>query len=422
MKKFSIPYGHTKQVVSIPENEVRGVLRATTPVANRSGEEIVRDALQNPIESEPLCKLAEGAEKVLIITSDHTRPVPSSITLPQMLAEVRKGSPNAEIKILVATGVHRETTKEELYSKFTKELVDRETFLVHDAFAEGMSEKGILDSGCCFSVNPLVDWADLVISDGFIEPHFFAGFSGGRKSILPGISSAKSIMSNHCSKLIAADKARTGILDGNPIHADMTTAALRAGLKFILNVVLDDDKNIVAAFAGDTVKAHRAGCDYSRDMFRVGAIPASVVVTSNGGAPLDQNIYQTVKSMTAAESCVHPGGFILCVSECADGHGGEQYVRWFSESNGAQDVLDKISKIDAPDTIGDQWQAQILARVMVHANVALICDEKNKDTVESMGMLWFRDVNDALTYAKEKLGDRYDGVTVIPNGISVIPM
>lgn len=419
MKMISIPYGKTALQLRCGEEELKGIVSCgRVEHTGQTPEEIVQAALEAPIGSQRLDVLAEKAGHVLLITSDHTRPVPSHITIPAMLAQLRRGNPDVQVKILVATGVHRQTTREELSAKLGPAVADREEILVHDAFAE-MTEKGILPSGCPFSVNPLVDWADLVISDGFIEPHFFAGFSGGRKSILPGIASSVSIKCNHCARLIASEKARTGILEGNPIHEDMVAAAGMAGLRFILNVVLDDDKQIVRAFAGDTVQAHEAACAYSRQVFTQKCVKASVVVTSNGGYPLDQNIYQTVKSMTAAESCVREGGMIVCCSECIDGHGGEAFVRWFSESNGAEDVLAKIEGIGDRDTIADQWQAQILARVMKKATVAMVTHEKNRETVVSMGMLWFPDLDAALDYARANVKN-YDGITAIPNGVSVI--
>ncbi|MBC8536561.1 nickel-dependent lactate racemase [Feifania hominis] len=420
MKTFAIPYAAASLPFSCEESELRGVVRCDPPQADGDGRSLVAQALANPVGCERLRELARGAQRVLVITSDHTRPVPSHITLPPMLDEIRAGNPAAEIKILVATGVHRGTTRRELTEKFTQELVDREEFLVHDAAAPGMLPLGTLPSGCKLSVNPLVGWADLIVADGFIEPHFFAGFSGGRKSILPGIASAKSVMTNHCSALIGSARARTGILEGNPIHEDMCAAARLAGLRFVVNVLLDDDKHIVAAFAGDAAAAHEAGCRRARELYSCRAACASVVVTSNGGYPLDQNVYQTVKSMTAAESCVNEGGVILCAAACEDGSGGEEFVRWFSQSNGPRDVLDKIERIGADDTIADQWQAQILARVMTRASVALICEPKNREMVESMGLKWFADLDSAFAWAKNSLGERYDGVTVIPNGISVI--
>lgn len=176
-----------------------------------------------------------------------------------------------KVIILVATGMHRQTTRRELEEKFTPEVAAGEDIRIHDAFAPDLSVKGTLPSGAPLSVNPLVDWADLIAADGFIEPHFFAGFSGGRKSILPGIASADSIRANHCAALIRSPLARTGILEGNPIHRDMEAAACLAGLRFILNVVLDDSKRIVHAVAGGAIEAHRSGCAYCRRAFPSGA-------------------------------------------------------------------------------------------------------------------------------------------------------
>lgn len=420
MKTIPIPYGRTTLQLHCEEQELKGIVACGSAApANKPQEQIVQEALANPIDCQPLHELAKSARRVLLITSDHTRPVPSHITIPAMLTELRTGNPDVQVKILVATGVHRQTTRQELAGKLGAAVADKEEVVVHDAFAKDMVDKGELPSGCPFLVNPLVDWADLVISDGFIEPHFFAGFSGGRKSILPGIASSVSIKANHCARLIGSPKARTGILEGNPIHQDMVAAAKMAGLRFIVNVVLDDDKHIVRAFAGDAVLAHEAACAYSRQVFTQKAVTASVAVTSNGGYPLDQNIYQTVKSMTAAESCVREGGMIICCSECIDGHGGEAFVRWFSESGGAEDVLRKIEGIGDRDTIADQWQAQILARVMKKATVAMVCHEKNRETVLSMGMLWFPGLEEAIAYAKANV-QNYDGIVAIPNGVSVI--
>lgn len=417
-----IPYGEKKQLLKCSESEIKAIIECRGFEENsKDPRKIIQTALENPIGTKRLCKLACKMKKVLIITSDHTRPVPSKITLPLLLTELRKENPDIEIKILVATGVHRSTTMQEMESKFGLDLLQKETIMIHEAFDNSqMAYKGKLPSGCELSVNKLVDWADMTIAEGFIEPHFFAGFSGGRKSILPGIASAASIMANHCSALVGDERARTGILEGNPINEDMERAAKAANLSFILNVVLDDEKNIIEAFAGEAIEAHHVGCDFLLKYACKPAVYADIVVTSNGGYPLDQNIYQSVKSMTAAEACVNQGGVIICVSRCEKGSGGEQFVRWFSESKDVNEVIKKIEKTSAEETISDQWQAQILARVMAKGQVILVADEMNRDIVESMGMIYETDVNAALSKAKELLGRNYDGVVVIPNGISVI--
>ncbi len=178
-----------------------------------------------------------------------------------------------------------------------------------------MADFGMLPSGGRLRLNAIVQEADLIVAEGFIEPHFFAGFSGGRKSILPGIASMETICYNHNAKFIHDKKARQGSLSNNPIHLDMIFAARQAGLRFILNVVLDHNKRIVGAFCGEPEAAHETGCRYCEKLTGVEAVSADIVVTSNGGYPLDQNIYQTVKGLTAGESCVRQGGvLILCAA------------------------------------------------------------------------------------------------------------
>ena len=261
--------------------------------------------------------------------------------------------------------------------------------------------------------------ADLLVAEGFIEPHFFAGFSGGRKSILPGVASAESVMSNHCGKLIASPFSRTGNLRGNPLHEDMVAAAKMCNLEFIVNVVIDAEKKIVRTFAGDTVKAHEAGCEFVAEQCRVKAVKSDIVITSNGGYPLDQNVYQSIKSMTAAEASVNEGGVIICVSKCNDGSGGEELVRWFSGGKTPREITDIILSTSPEKTKGDQWMAQILSRIQLKASVIMVTDERSRDIVETMGMTWSPDIDSAIREAKRLKADA-DGITVIPDGISII--
>ena len=185
----------------------------------------------------------------MIISSDHTRPVPSHITMPIILEEIRKNNPDVKITILIATGMHRPTTHEELVAKYGEKIVKEERIVVHSAYEDNdMTFKGILPSGGELWVNKLVDECDLLISEGFIEPHFFAGFSGGRKSVLPGIASKKTVLWNHNAKFIASGLAKAGNLETNPIHKDMLFAAKTVGLAFILNVVLNGEKKVIKAF------------------------------------------------------------------------------------------------------------------------------------------------------------------------------
>jgi len=419
---IGIPYGKGFKNLSLSENRVKGILTSRTKEyqTGKTQDEIVKHALENPIESPRLRDLVMGANRVLLITSDHTRPVPSKITLPIMLQEIRNANPKINIKIIVATGFHRATTHEELVDKFGCEIVEKEEIIIHDSREnENMVFKGILPSGGELWLNSLVDWADIVVAEGFIEPHFFAGFSGGRKSILPGIASEKTVFANHCAKFIASDDARTGKLEKNPIHRDMLFAAEAAKLKFILNVVIDSDKKIINAFAGHYIKAHLKGCDFVRQLTEVKAAEADIVITSNGGYPLDQNIYQAVKGMTAAEACVRNGGVIIMAAECRDGHGGEEFYRWFANASSPAEVAERISHIAQDKTVADQWQAQILARVLLKARVIMVSEEFNSRIIRDMHMIYAPSLERALEIAEKEAG-KNAGITIIPDGVGVI--
>lgn len=266
MTTVKIPYSTKFIDTTLPDSRVLGVLtsKAHHYIPEDSEENLVRKALANPIGSKKLSDLAKDKQNIVIISSDHTQPVPSKIITPLILEEIRAGNPSATITILIATGFHRATTKEELITKFGEKIVAEEKIVIHDSRKlEDMVNIGKLPSGGDILLNKLAASADLLLSEGFIEPHFFAGFSGGRKSVLPGVVSEVTVLANHCAKFIASEKARTGILENNPIHLDMLSAAKQAKLAFIVNVVIDSDKKIIKAFAGDLEKAHLEGCSLS---------------------------------------------------------------------------------------------------------------------------------------------------------------
>lgn len=419
--RIDIPHGKGTQTLTVADERLRAVLTPTHEEHKAADQQaLVLQALANPIGSAPLHELARGKEKIVVITSDHTRPLPSSLTLPLYLAEIRKGNPNADITILIATGVHRSPTQEEMLAKYGEGIVNHEKLLVHNASDDSaLVLMGTLPSGGELWLNKLVAEADLVVSEGFVEPHFFAGFSGGRKSILPGVAGRRTVLYNHNAMFIHSDKSRQGNLSGNPIHEDMAFAAKTAKLGFILNVLLDGDKRIIAAFAGDSVKAHEAACALCLKQTSVPAAAADIVVTSNGGYPLDQNIYQCVKGLTAAEACVHEGGVIILSAGLGDGHGGEAFYHWFADRNNADEVMRDIVNVPAGETHMDQWQAQILARVMQKAFCIFVAPECNRQMLEDMHMGWAPTVDAALEMATVRMGSA-STVTVIPDGVGVI--
>lgn len=419
--KLRIPYGNSKIDIAF-ENECRVV---TSKIAALKSEEaqdtIVRGAMDSPIGSKPLEQLAAGKKTAVIIISDHTRPVPSRYILPPMMEELRKGSPDIDITLLVATGCHRGTSREELIQKLGEEMVRTEKIIVHDCDDEAnLVNLGKLPSGAELRINRLAAECDLLLAEGFIEPHFFAGFSGGRKSILPGICGRKTVLGNHCSAFIASENARMGILDGNPIHEDMLDAVKKANLQYIVNVLLDEKKKITAAFAGDAIAAHEEGC---RLLKQYCCVPVSekseIVITSNGGAPLDQNVYQAVKGMTTAETFCKEDGVIIMCAACADGIGGDLFYRKMAECASLDALEKEIIKTPMESTVPDQWQYQILVRIMKNHHVILVCDEKNAAVVKAMKLDHAKSLEDAVRKAKAEKGETAS-VTVIPDGVSVI--
>lgn len=420
MAAISIPYGRGTQLLEVENARLAAVLTPNhAELSGAAQEEIVLSALENPIGSVRLCEKVKGKENILVITSDHTRPVPSAITMPLLLAEIRRGNPQAKITILIATGMHRPTTEAELRGKLGDAIVDSETIVVHKAETDEMAFFGTLPSGGELWLNKLVKEADMVVSEGFIEPHFFAGFSGGRKSILPGVAARKTVLYNHNAVFLSSGNSRQGKLAGNPIHEDMIFAAKAANLAYILNVLIDSEKRVIAAVSGDVEEAHVKGCALCNELTSVKGVVSDIAVTSNGGYPLDQNVYQSVKGMTAAESCVRQGGAIIMCAALGDGHGGEEFFRWFADRDGAASVTRDILKIPPEETRMDQWEAQILARVLEKATCFFVTGEENRALIEAMHMCWAPDVNTALAMASEMLGQNAS-VTVIPDGVGVI--
>ena len=266
MKEVRFHYGKGFVSHTFKLKELSSVLESSinTYIPPDGEEALIREAMEHPEGSKALKELAKGKNKIVLIASDHTRPVPSKLIIPPMLKEIREGNPDADVTILIATGCHRSTTVKELEAKFGEEIVKSEKIVIHDCDDKNnLINIGTLPSGSPCEINRLACEADLLVAEGFIEPHFFAGFSGGRKSVLPGIAGRSTVLGNHCSEFIADKNAKTGILDGNPIHADMLWAAKKARLAYIVNVVLNAEKKVIYAVAGDAEKAHKKGTDFS---------------------------------------------------------------------------------------------------------------------------------------------------------------
>ena len=422
MTKMNVPYYKGMMEIDIPEKNLLGVLesKANKYRISKTQEEIVEEALDNPIGSNSLEEIVKGKNTLTLITSDHTRPVPSKVTLPILLRRIRGANPNIDITILIATGFHRPTTRYEMIEKFGVEIVENEKIINHVSTDDSMMVNlGKLPSGGDLIINKIATQADVLISEGFIESHFFAGFSGGRKSVLPGVASAKTIMANHCGEFIASPNARTGVLMNNPIHKDMVYAAKKSNLSFILNVVIDSEKKVIHAVAGDSEKAHLKGCEFVMDLAKVEKNPSDIVVVTNGGYPLDQNMYQAVKGMTAAEANCKENGVIIMIASCADGHGGQSFYDNIVNSKSPRELLDRISKVKRNETVPDQWEFQILARILDKFTVIIVTDMWESKYIESMHMNHAKTFDEALKKAFKIKGEDAS-ITVIPDGVSVI--
>ena len=421
MQTIQIPYYTSTLDLHVEEKNLLQVVTAKMHEYDpgKSEVELIREALEHPIGTPRLRELAKGKNKVVLVTSDHTRAVPSKLTLPILLEEIRSGNPDADITILIATGLHRATTEEEQRRMFGDAIVDHEKIAINNAFdPTQFTHVCTLPSGADFNVNKLATECDLLITEGFIEPHFFAGFSGGRKSILPGICSQETVNENHSYKAISSPYANTGVLEHNPIHEDMVCAARAVNVQFIFNVALNGEKKVIAAWAGDLEQAHAAGVAFIRKWSQCPGITGDIVITGNGGYPLDQNLYQSPKAVATAEACAGEDGVIIMCCSCADGMGGTHFAKLIKM--GTVDEIDGyLSKIPPKETIPEQWCPQIYARILKKHPVILVTTYLDHEEVRKANMIPASSPDEALEIAYQMKG-RDAKVVVIPDGVSVL--
>lgn len=372
--QVELAYGQTGLTIELPD--------ATDIVAARfvpglpAEAAALRAALRQPIGSAPLAAKVKPGDKVVIAHSDITRATPNERILPVILAELAEaGIARQDITLLNALGTHRQQTEAELRLMLGDAVVDNYYCLQHDAYDDSLLVSlGQTSLGHPVRINRHFMAADVRILTGFIEPHFFAGFSGGPKGVLPALAGAESVLTNHGRELIAHPQATWGVISGNPIWEEMREVALRTNPTFLLNVTLNNRREITGVFAGDMLAAHAAGCTFVREQAMVKvAEPYDVVITTNSGYPLDQNLYQAVKGMSAASQIVRDGGAIIIAAACADGlpnHG--LYAQLLAEAGSPQGVLDMLARPGFSQQ--DQWQVQIQALIQLRAEVHVYSD------------------------------------------------
>ena len=404
--------------MNIPKGCSYNILETKASKPENSAEDIINTALLNPIGSPGLTMLSQTAKKILIITNDNTRPMHSAVTIPAIINNFAYSDSHYDITILIATGLHRAMTHDEIIEQFGEELYRKYRIVNHDARDNtSLVSFGIMSTCNELFLNKLVSESDLVIAEGFIEPHFFAGFSGGRKSILPGVAGEKTILKNHKPEFIANPFARQAVLLGNPIHDELIEAAKMSGLKFILNIAYNSDKQILKAFAGDPVEAHREGCRFVEEMMTISCEPADIVVTSNNGYPLDRNLYQTVKGIETASRIVKKNGVIVIAARCEDHVEHEHFKELILSCSTVSDLHEKMS---LPPNDIDKWQVQILARILAGNKVILVSEGIERELAERMFFTYADTIDEAMEIALCDCG-RDASICIIPDGPVIIP-
>jgi len=352
---------------------------------------------------------------------DLTRPQPREAMVRALLAELEGISGRGDFTLLVATGTHRGNTDAELRVMLGGELVDTIRIINHDARDPSMlTWRGEFGNGVPVWLNRHWVEADVQITTGFVEPHFFAGFSGGPKLVAPGLAGLDTVLTLHDAARIGSDRATWAICEGNPVHDDVRAIAAGTGVDFAFDVVLNAEQQVVSAFGGEILAMHAAAREQVR---AVSMRPVDqlfdVVVTSNSGYPLDQNLYQAVKGMSAAATIVKPGGLIICAAECRDGfpdHGSFREVLASAET--PQALLDSIGARE--QTVPDQWQVQVLARVQTHARVGVHSDYLDDAALRSAHLFAVPDISAAIAAELAAVGPDAR-VCVLPEGPQTIP-
>ncbi len=422
--KISLPYGEGAIDATVPDSAT--VLTPVPAAAIADPDAAVRRALAAPNGRPPLAQMARPGQKVTIVVSDVTRPVPNQIILPPMLETLEAaGVRRDDITILVGTGLHRVSRPEEHQRFLGDAITSRYRVIDHDArdrssltfHALGPPTVGVWLHGAYLN-------ADLRILTGFVEPHLFAGYSGGGKAVLPAIAGAADIMSNHAARMIGHPKSTWCTTDGNPIFEQMRDVALTTDPSFILNVTLDERKRITGVFAGDMVAAHDAAIAQAASQAKR-PLPHrfDLVVATNMGYPADLNFYQTVKAMSVAAQGCATGGAILLVAECREGIGGPEYVELLRSEQSPDALLDRFTREDHA-TIHDQWQAQVQAMVQSRCDVYLH-SSLDRSTVEAAHLRYAADIDVTLASLLEetqaKVG-REPTVCVLPYGQLTVPV
>ena len=410
---YEFGFGKKTQTVTIPDDVNVRELTANKDIEFNPVDADVKNAIENPIGSKRLKDIVKPGEKIAIITSDITRPMPTYKVMPQLIEELEAGGVKAsDITLVFALGSHRKHTAEE-----QKQLAGEYAFNkinVVDSDVNDCVNMGTTKNGTPVDITRVVAEADRRIALGNIEFHYFAGYSGGYKAIMPGVSTPAAIQSNH--KLMIRPESCAGRLEGNPVREDIEEAGALCGVDFILNVVLDEHKNIVKVVCGDPVKAHREGAKfldklYTREIDK----GADIVIVSQGGAPKDLNLYQTQKALDNSKHAVKDGGIIILIGSCAEGYGEKTFEDWMLNSESPDALVNRIRE----NFVLGGHKAAAIGMVLQRADIYLVSD-MDPELVKRSFMKPYTSLQQAFDDATKKLGNNADVITM-PYGGSVLP-
>ncbi len=417
--QVTLAYGKQGLPVQLPDRNVTVIEPRQVPGLPDEAAAL-RAAMREPIGTPPLRELVSSRDRVVVVFSDITRPMPSDRVLPVLLQELAH-VPREQITLIGALGTHRSNTEEELDHMLGREIARSYRILQHDCMdQDSMVPLGQTSLGHEIRLNRTYMEADVKILTGFVEPHLFAGFSGGPKAVLPGVASAQLILDNHGAEMLNHPKATWGITEGNPVYAEMLEVALMTEPTFLLNVTLNKKREITGAFAGDLVQAHQRATAFARELSMV-PVPErfDIVITSNSGYPLDLNLYQAVKGMSAARQIVKAGGSIIVAAECWDGvpdHGNYKWI--LHQASNPQELLDFVSRSGFSMT--DQWEGQIQALIQLHADVYVKNSYLSDEEIRKALFLPCSSIEETLSDLLVKYGPEAT-ICVLPEGPQTIP-
>jgi len=418
--RVELEYGRRGLAVEVPDDATVLVPEEVAGLADET--RALRRAMQHPMGTPALRELVSARDRVVVVFSDITRPMPNDRVLPVLLQELEEaGVPHERITLLNALGTHRPNTDDELREMLGAQVFGRYRVEQHDAFDRGRHATiGRTSFGRRALVNRIYHEATFRIVTGFIEPHIFAGFSGGPKGLMPGVAGIDIIMENHSYPMLTHPKATWGYTQGNPVWEEMSEFARLAEPSFLLNVTLNRRHEITGVYAGDLWQAHARGVEFVRRTAMVAVDePCDVVLVTNSGYPLDINLYQSVKGMSCAAQVVKPGGSIVIATECADGvpdYG--EYRSLVREGGSVQGIMDLISRPGVHRH--DQWEAYLHADILAKADVHVYSDGLTDDEIEEMLLIPCHDLEECVAELLRKHGPGAR-LCVLPEGPQTIP-